>query len=37
MGVAKWEIKGFDMKYKTIDNRGIVIIAEASVSLEEYV
>jgi len=37
MGVAKWAIKGVDVKYKTIDNRGNVIIAEASVSLEEYV
>ena len=37
MGVAKWAIKGVDVNYKIIDNRGNVIVAEANVSLEEYV
>ena len=37
VGVAKWAMQGVDVNFKTIDNRGNVIIAEATVSLEEYV
>lgn len=37
VGVAKWAVKSVDVDYKYVDNRGNVIIAEANVSLEEYV
>lgn len=32
----KWVITSFSKKYKTFDNKGSLLIAECSISLEEY-
>lgn len=36
LGVNKWRISGLTQDWKTIDNRGNLLISELSVSLEEY-
>lgn len=37
LGVNKWALKDHTQNWNTVDNKGRVIVAELTVSLEEYV